>query len=334
MDLGLDILPSELKRELCLELLEELGVEHITERGDELIHGCVVSGYHTDQQRSPTGSLNVEKLVYLCLGCQAAGGLLWYVSTVLDISRKEARKWIDSRTGAEDQTSMLLRFYDAMYAGKYKHKEPIPVYDERIISSWHVDSHPYLDQRGISKDNARLFKLGWDEEKNGLIIPHFFKNKLVGWQTRYLQGDIKYKSTPSFPKARTLFNYNSRQDRAVVVEAPISVVRHEGEHHWEATVGANTTDEQVQLLEKHSRVILWMDNDIAGWKATRHIANALMNSTDVWVVDSPFAGDPGDLPTETVDKLITNLAVPYAVWSPPKALMCTGCMEFQDECSC
>lgn len=334
MNIDLEILPSELKRELCLDLLSELGVDNVTEKGDELIHGCVVSGYHTNQDKSPTGSLNYEKLVYLCLGCQAAGGLVWYVSMVLGVDRKEARKWITTRTGGEDQTSMLLKFYDAMYAGKKKHKEPIPTFDERMISRWETDTHPYIGQRGITPENARLFRLGFDTDKNGLVIPHFFKGKLTGWQTRYLQGDIKYKSTPSFPKARTLFNYQPRADSVVVVEAPISVVKHEGEHHWEATVGANTTEEQIQLLQKHSRIILWMDNDAAGWKATHHMAKVLMASSDVWVVDSPIAGDPGDLPTEMVNKLVRNLVVPYAVWKPPTLMMCAGCLQFQDECAC
>jgi hypothetical protein len=36
-------------------------------------------------------------------------------------------------------------------------------------------------------------------------------------------------------------------------------------------------------------------------------------------VESPFQGDPGDLPTEVVQQIVGQ-AVPYAAWSPPRQL--------------
>lgn len=333
MDFELDLLSPEMKREVCIDVLESMGIGDILERGDELIHGCQVSSYHSDQEKNPTGSLNYDKMVFLCLGCGSAGGLVWYIASVMDIGTKEARKWIETRTGGEDKTKLLLKFYESMYTKKYKSREPIPKYDTRMVEGM-VQYHPYMEQRGISEENALKFRLGFDDAKNGMIIPHFFKGELVGWQTRYLEGKIKYKSTPNFPKARTLFNYDSKESRAVVVEAPVSAVKHEGRYHWEATVGANTTDEQAALLHKHSRVYLWMDNDRAGWKATNAIARALTGRVDVWVVDSPFAGDPGDLPTELVNRVIETTSIPYALWKIPTVLVCPRHMDFTDQCDC
>ncbi len=334
MNLELVYLPEEMKRDLCVEILEQIGVTNIVERGDELIHGCKVSSYHMDQERNPTASLNFQKLAFNCLGCQSAGGLVWFVATTLGLSEQEARQWLSAKSGDEgDSAELLLKYYDAMYTPKAL-PEPLPCYDERMISHWQIDDHPYLLGRGISRENIVRFRLGYDKEKDGIIIPHFFKSNLVGWQTRYLKSMPKYKSTPSFPKARTLFNYDHRAREVILVEAPISVVKHEGRYHWEATIGAKTTEEQIALMHKHDRVYLWMDNDREGWKATHRIAQALISSCDVWVIDSPFRGDPGDLPQEMVERIFDSFRVPYASWNPPRLLMCHACMEFDDDCSC
>jgi DNA primase len=91
--------------------------------------------------------------------------------------------------------------------------------------------------------------------------------QLVGWQARRLDGGKpKYKNSPDFPKDTTLFNYDYLRDTVVIVESPMSVMRHW--HHMpyvEATFGAAITNEQLRLISKHPKVILFLDNDKAGW---------------------------------------------------------------------
>lgn len=331
-------LPLEDRADLCRALLEELGVTDIRHNPitHELVHGCLVSDYHRDQQKNPTASLNYDKGLFHCLGCQASGTLAWFIAVVKGTSSEEARSWIASRTGVDDEErfSLLIRHFDQMFAGEKKRYEPIPVYSPRMLEQWEVDSHWYLEDRGISGENIKRFRLGYDPKEDGIVIPHFWKGDLVGWQIRYLSPRRnKYGSTPSFPKRRTLFNYQ-RSDRAVVVEAPISAVKHEGEHHFEATIGAAVTDDQLRLLERHDDVVLWMDNDHAGWRATHKIANYLMNRVNVWVVDSPFRGDPADLPGEVVNRMLSNrtLVVPYVAWRQPhpQMLACERCFSIHE----
>ena len=81
-------------------------------------------------------------------------------------------------------------------------------------------------------------------------------------------GSSKWISSPEFPKDLTVFNYAPDQhDTAVVVEAPLTVVAKGHLAHFVATFGASVTETQNRLLASYRKVILWMDNDDAGYKA-------------------------------------------------------------------
>ena len=139
-----------------------------------------------------------------------------------------------------------------------------------------------------------------------------------------------------FPRDRTIFNYSTREEANkfphIVVESVMSVLRHThvinakdynpyggGVGHFEATFGAHVTDKQVDLISKHERVYLWMDNDEAGWKATESLIRRLERSVDLWVIDSPWEEDPGDLPFAVVGNW-RQMAIPSSLWSRPTNL--------------
>ena len=91
----------------------------------------------------------------------------------------------------------------------------------------------------------------------------------------------------------------------------------------QATFGANVTDDQIRLLQRYSSVLLWFDNDEAGWKATSRVGEELARYNTVWAVDSPYAEDPADLDDDTVDRLIAE-AIPFAIWKRPERLSSAG----------
>ena len=342
------LLPDSEKQALCEGLLDEFGINvaRITNRGE--IHIPCPFGMHNDQDRNPTGSLNYQKLTYKCLGCQASGGLLWFVASLRNSSAIEARDWLSKATGTDGSVmdlSDLLRLFDAIYDNGHHQKSPIPHYSKKVLDPW-LFIHPYMTDpveeqgRGIPEENYKHFSIGYAQEyrvsenktSERIIIPHFWDGELVGWQTRRLcdDGSPKYLNSPEFPKEQTIYNYDPYQDRAIVVESTMSVLK-----HWHAlpelvcTFGASVTDEQVRLLQKIPTVILWMDNDSAGWNAVlgrpskgkreAGLAEKLAPYTNVLVVENPYAGDPADLDTDTVINLVQN-AVPYSVWQPPKEL--------------
>lgn len=343
------LLPDFQKEELCRNLLTEFGANNVQQRYDELIHGCLLPfSNHTDQNRNPTASLNWKKLTYKCLGCGSGGGLLWFIAACRPgSSATAARKWLQEATGiggAGMGLAALLEFFDALYASKGKSRyEPIPVYSDRILNQWDW-RHPYMTEvRGVPEATLDHFRVGYaaayqvsrdpDVFSQRITIPHLWEGSLVGWQTRRLlaDGSPKYLSSPDFPREQTLYNYDPKQKSVVLVESPFSVLRHHHQGHMVATFGASVTERQIALLQRYERVVLFMDNDDAGWGALNDLTdrkgkvertgliNALKNHTQVYVVDNPWAADAADMDDATYARLIDD-AVPWPIWSQPKSL--------------
>lgn len=352
------LLPLEQKEDLCRNLLAEFGVTNIRHRASkhELTHACLIDPSHTRQDSEPTASLNYKKLTYKCLGCQASGGLLWFIAQCRHESTVEARRWVAQKVGLDGtvmEVADLMRYFDALYASEAE-KVPIPVYSSRMLEPWAL-IHPYLTDskeeggRGIPEQNVIDMKVGYAQDylvgkrpddtwitSERIVLPHFWKGDLVGWQTRRLadDGTSKFLSSPDFPHDQTIYNYQPTNETAVVVEAMLSVISHmHAITNMEATFGGSVTDTQIRLLAKHPTVILFMDNDRAGWKATEKMANELGRSSNVCVVENPYAADPGDMTTPDVLEL-TAMAVPYSIWQRPKMLLCYQCKDTAHEGLC
>lgn len=356
------LLPSSVKEQLCRELLAEFGAEPIRHRPSrmELTHGCLINPEkHSNQRRDPTASLNYDKLTYKCLGCNAQGGILWMIASVRGCSQAEARQWLERETGTGDTVmplKQLLDYYDALYAEADRRPPPISIYSPSILEPWLAPAgpyrvHPWLTEgmpelgikgRGIPEQNAIDLKIGWDRNDDTIVIPHFWKGQLVGWQKRRLSGSgPKYLSTEDMPKDQTLYDYDPKRRTAVICESPMSVAKHRHVLPMEATFGATVTDRQIRLIAAHyERCLLWMDNDEAGWKALEGteqspgMIDRLSRYCTVWIVDSPFAGDPADLPSEVAADVVNYFAKPASIWRRPRALNCPSCGQPVHEGSC
>lgn len=354
-------LPDSAKEDLCRGLIEEFGgrVTSTRHKDGELIHGCLIPwANHRDQQKNPTASLNYKKLAFKCLGCQSSGGLLWYIAVMRGVSGPEAREWLSEQTGlggADFDLSALLRIFDALYDGSRHERPPMPNYSEKMLDPWLGVIHPLLTDgvpevglkgRGIPEETLREMKVGYAPDyfmgiglptSERFVIPHFWKGKLVGMQTRRVfdDGTSKYKSTPEFPKDVTIYDYDPKRRKVLVVESPITVLRHRHHLPVEGTFGADVTDAQVRLLSMHEQVVLMMDPDVAGWKATlgwdgldgeHHpgLIERLSPYCDVRVVNNPWSVDGADMDDETIAALYEQ-AVPWPLWEKPTILLCIQC---------
>jgi hypothetical protein len=377
------MLPLSEKENLCRELLGEFGVTKVRERqvDHELIHGCL-TGTHSRQDREPTASINYDTLTVRCLGCGWASGILAWIAACRGYeSSREAYIWLSERLGLNGSVmdlSKLLAYFDSIFERRVINNN-VTTYSERLLEPWSV-VHPYLTDpvsergRGIPLENVLKARLGYAEHyriaqrqdktwitSERITIPHFWKGRLVGWQTRRLDHDwqtrtpesetAKYISSVDFPKDQTIYNYDLSHPVAVVTEAPLSVVQHLGAvPEAVATFSATVTEQQISLLAKYPRVVLCMDNDDAGWKAVEGydlhypsgrlqehkpgLGEILGRYTQVDVWENPYDADPADLSASDFRCLALQEAVPFSVWSRPTSLLCYRCRRTAHEGLC
>lgn len=357
-------LPLDVREDLCRSLLAEFGATSVhTRRDDNELNVRCVLPWH-DEKR-PSASLNWEKLTYRCQGCDSKGGLFWLIGHCRGESSTQARAWLreQSGQGAEGYSmNRLVEILDAIYGPKSSDARVIPKMSMKLLTPYY-NIHPYLtEMRKVPVENIKALRVGYGtfdiktgEDENGhgiftkserIIIPLIWRGDLVGWQTRRLvdDGTPKYQASPDFPRDRTLYDHQPGRRKAVVVESPLSVLRHR--HHLPivGTFGAGITDKQVRLLAEYPQVVVWLDPDKAGYEATlgkdelyewgprkgqvkEHtpgLVEKLLAYSDVSIVSNPFNADAADMDDDTAEELV-EAALPPSIWQKPAKLLCWMC---------
>lgn len=335
----IEFLPDEQKRLLVLDLFKEFGITDFRKNGFELTHRCTLNlGGHSDGN-SWTASVNYHKLSFNCFVCGHGGSLSWWIAVNRgETTPEQVTKWLANKTGLAGNTvdlPTLMAVVEAI-ANPESETERMPYYDDRLLKRWHEwpGHHPYLSDpregggRGIPTGNLDRYEVGYadldDDFKyfQRIIIPVRWKGSVVGWQARALnpddpEYDIKYKNSPMFPRDRILYGDVEGRGVRVVVESPMSVLRHCHQLPMVATFGAKITETQLRLLSRYDRLVFFLDPDKAGYSATAKAIGKLKRHPDVRVVDNPWNADAGDLNDADFDKLV-NTAVPAALWTPKR----------------
>ena len=316
-------------------VLEHYGAQNCHEQAGpdgttEIVHSCLldrVEPHHNNGDQNPSACLNVEKKLYVCYSLGWGGDLLRLIQKMENADGLGDLELGGMLTGSvkksDDLKAEILRLMDRSQPDAVE----LPSYSDAVLTPWMM-SHPYMrDNRGITQEAHQLLKLGWDSKINRIVFPHFFGSKLVGWQTRAIPPGPdwpgttvqipKYKNTPGFPKAETLYAYDlaDKHRRVVVVESPMSVAKAYslGIGNVVATFGAKVTDTQIQLLRNFPEVIVWFDDDPAGRAGERNLVTNLYRHTHTCVVPPEPGRDLGDYTEATAIRAALLGAVPATI---------------------
>ena len=259
--------------------------------------------YHNNT-RTPAGEVSKTKGTFFCFSCQTAKTLIDFVMDQTGRTYFEATRFI--HTKQKD-----ISIADTINRELIKKPEFVE-FDKLVVDRLHndliekEDGKKYFAGRNIFKDSCLKFKLGYSEKQGMVTVPvHSPEGLLIGMVGRSIEGK-EFKNTPGMPKSKTLFNLHrvKQSDRIYVVESSFDAIRLDQVGlPAVATLGANVSKAQVELLQKYfNNIIVIADNDEAGGNMKSRIIEKLGSRVSVIKLDKKYK-DVGDMDDESLKTL-------------------------------
>jgi DNA primase len=310
-------------------LLEQYGVK-LRRRVGSHLRGLCPLPQHSSWESRESFIVNTRKNVWVChsqscvaaRGGQAGGNVLDLVAIMEHCSIVEAARRLSARFGTDGHMGRGLE------GTGFKKNEggasslfPFSVATQNAPLRFvlcPVDSrHPYLHQRGIEYQTAEYFQAGFYSASGLLegrvVIPvHNRHGQLVAYAGRAIgQAEPRYKFPTGFQKSLELFNLHravrSGDRRVVVMEGFFDCMRvHQaGFPNVVALMGSALSATQQELLLAHfGELVLMMDGDKAGRRASQRIAAQLGNQIPLRVVEVPADRQPDQLNGTEIRRLL------------------------------
>jgi DNA primase len=179
-------------------------------------------------------------------------------------------------------------------------------------------AHPYLAHRGITRETAALFGVGFFPGKGSMVgrvvVPiHNGEGELIAYAGRSIDdAEPRYKLPENFKKSLVLFNLHRAkgQGRVVVVEGFFGTmkVHQAGFPGVVGLMGWSLSEEQEDLLAKHfHEAVLMLDGDEAGRKATPESAARLARKMFVRAVELATGAQPDRFSSEEIRAILGSL---------------------------
>lgn len=273
-------------------------------------------GMHNNGDTTGKFSINRDKQVYNCWVC-GGGNFVKLAMEMNDMTEDQAKDWLRQFTNAESgDTEAFVSKIAKIFSeapGRRDMSATLPLFNASVLDKWLVTKHPWLDQRKISAEVASQFKIGFNPAHYrygysgpAIILPHWWKGELVGWQERWLDDSRpeqmpKYTNTDDFPRKETLWGYDYAKegdgDVLVVESVPTALYLIGLGYRAVATFGAKVTEGQTRLLRAfQGGITLCPDNGSAGIDNYTELGDKLRRYIRVTITDPPVeAGPKGDL---------------------------------------
>jgi DNA primase len=199
-----------------------------------------------------------------------------------------------------------LTEYDVQYESDEDELHP-----DSVLEPYAGKTHRYMLKRGLTLETLRFWESGFDSVEKRVTMPvRNWQGHLVGLTGRGIHGEIRptYKNYWKFSKGRFLLGEHKavRGTTGIIVEGPVdvySVWQRLAEEHLlnqYSVVGIFGSDATLMQMRKIVKmfddVILFMDNDSAGWDGRRRLGRSLQDQLLVRAIQypNPVGGDPDE----------------------------------------
>jgi DNA primase len=302
------------------QVLGRYGVK-LKRSGKELRGRCPVhNGEGTD-----TFHANTDKNAFHCFSCNAKGNVLDLVAAIEKCSVRDAalrlKDWFSLPMPAHCNAPSATPAKDAQLATKEIAEDRGQPNKPLNFTLKGIDhAHPYLAERGIDKETAAYFGVGFFSGKGSMagriVIPiENERGELVAYAGRSIDGtEPKYKLPAGFKKSQVLFNLCRALEEdstgpVVLVEGFFDCMKvTQAEHVCVALMGCSLSKEQETQLVAHFRqVVIMLDGDEAGRNAAIEITTRLVPKMWVRIVNVPEGSQPDQVAVEELRALLAAL---------------------------
>lgn len=253
-------------------------------------------------EKTPSFSVKKRDNTWKCFGCGEGGDAIDFVAKLKGIEPLEAVKTLAEMYGIDIASDKPI-----------PKKFDVKAYIQKCIAE--VGQTNYFAKRGLIAATVKKYCLGYDSYRKAVVIP--YSGKLTYYQTRSVEDKKFYKPKTEDCGAEPLFNgdamYKSK-DPVFVVESPIcalSIMQCGAAAIALCGVGnSNKLIKEVKSKKPTATLILSLDNDEPGHKASQEIANQLFDlgvKFDVSDVAGNECNDPNELLMKDAAQLKANV---------------------------
>ena len=260
--------------------------------------------------------VNTEKQLFHCFSCGVGGTVLDLVAALEGCELREAAQKLAAawqRPAGVGQASVV----QPLKATVTEKTEVLRPLGFRLRG---VDGrHPYLGSRGIAEATAAAFGIGFYAGpgllSRRLVIPlHNETGQLVGYCGRSVDGSApRYKFPAGFAKSQMVFNLHraasARAETGIVVEGFFDClkVHQAGFRCVVALMGAVLYHRQRCLLtERFRRLVLMLDGDATGRRASQAITAKLAGHCHIRVIELATNSQPDQLSEQAIAAILSK----------------------------
>jgi hypothetical protein len=252
------------------------------------------------REKTPSFSIDRKNNIFTCFGCGETGDVITFVSKIKEVEPLEAAKLLAEmfHIDVDDCTK----------------RTSIKDYLKACIKD--ADKTDYFQKRGLTKEMVKKYCLGYDVKRNAIVLP--YSSELRYYQTRSISDKKFYKPTNEEAGAEPLFNHKAlwgtSKEPVFIVESPLcalSIMQCGGVSVSLCGVGgANKLVKEVKSKKPNAPLVLCLDNDEPGQKASASLEKELQAAKIPYIVFNVAGSkkDPNELLMSNPEELKAAVA--------------------------